>query len=181
MISKLGFARESLLLSGKPGPALTALTQKLKPPKDLQHLGLRVERLTRRSIVDVIKLNRQEFLGDPKHGWFCAKKKYLELMKKELIEATKQLNHSHYIILNGKKGTAGMTFVFDQSIQGRGVVKTAYRILLEDMKKLRIKTFMGGTSQKAVLSLGKLMKQEPTCYILRFGSKTFKSSDFGPW
>lgn len=196
MFCGLGFSIESLVLTGKPGPALSALMRVHKPPRDLVHLGLSIEKITRERIGDALRVNRQEFLRNPKHGWFCAEKTFLKLMREELTQAIKKRDHSHYLILRGKKvvgyfaategigqrkGTAGVTFVFDRSIQGRGIVKTAYRILLEDMRRKKIKIFSGGTSQKSVLALGKLMKRKPLFFILRYGSMTFTERHFGSW
>jgi hypothetical protein len=193
---RLGFSIESVALAGNVSIALSALMKKHRPPRDLSHLGLTIRKVTRAHIRDVQGLHRREFTRNPQHGFFVAKKTYLDTLKRETLLGIKDPAHSHYVILRGKKvvgffaattgfnqlkGRAGVTFVFDQSIQGLGIVKTAYRILLEDMRRRKIETFMGGTSQKAVLGLGKLMKRRPQFYILRYGRGHFNSRHFGSW
>lgn len=63
---------------------------------------------------------------------------------------------------------AGTSLTFDFSIQGRGIAQTAYRIMLEEMKRRRVRSFHGGTSQPAVLGLAKIMRRKTVSYLLRY-------------
>lgn len=58
----------------------------------------------------------------------------------------------------GKIG--GFSFFLHPSIQGLGVTKTGYLLLLKFLLKNKVKTFTGGTSQPAIQSMGKVMKRE---------------------
>lgn len=56
--------------------------------------------------------------------------------------------------------TGGFSFFLHHSIQGLGITKTGYRLLLEFLLKNKVRKFYGGTSQPAIQSLGKIMKRE---------------------
>jgi len=73
---------------------------------------------------------------------------------------------------------AGPEFVFDKSIQGKGLSTMAYKILLEDMVKAKVKFLSGHTSQIGVFKNAKSMGRVPVNFALRhspgyFGKKYF--------
>ena len=72
----------------------------------------------------------------------------------------------------------GAEFVFDKSIQGKGLSKIGYRILLDDMVKGNADFFMGNTSQIGVLKNAKSMGRVPVNFCLRFTEGHFKTQYF---
>lgn len=58
------------------------------------------------------------------------------------------------------KRNGGFSFFLHPSIQGLGITKTGYLLLLEYLKDKRIRKFYGGTSQPAIQGLGRVMKRE---------------------
>ncbi len=61
---------------------------------------------------------------------------------------------------SSKQNIGGLSFFLHRSIQGKGIVKTGYRLILDFFVKNKVTKFYGGTSQPAVQSLSKLMKRK---------------------
>lgn len=188
---QMGFSVDSLILEGEPKKSLKALLKKFDPPADLSLLGLSSRRAQRKDIPKILALSKKEFLRNPQYGWFCASPEFLAAQKKELTKAMKSSDHSHYIIEKGAAflgyfgsdatagaKQAGVTLIFDQKIQGLGIAKTAYLILLGDMVKKKVVKYRGGTAQPAVLNLGKIMGRKMTSSLLRFREGSFPRGHF---
>ena len=75
---------------------------------------------------------------------------------------------------------AGLDLIFHPSIQGRGAVKTAYRLLLESLRARGVTTFFGGTSQPAILGLARVLGRRLYRLILRPGA-FLGEAHFGDW
>lgn len=68
---------------------------------------------------------------------------------------------------SSKQNIGGLSFFLHPSIQGKGLIKTGYRLILDFFVKNKVTKFYGGTSQPAVQSLSKLMnrKIETVIYV----------------
>lgn len=72
----------------------------------------------------------------------------------------------------------GFSFFLHPSIQGLGITKTGYRLLLEFLLRKGTRKFIGGTSQPAIRSLGKIMGRK-TEFVIYLKSST-RSDRIGP-
>jgi predicted N-acetyltransferase YhbS len=193
-LEKTGFSIDSIILDGQVKVALSRLMKKKNPSRDLQHLGLNIRKMKKSDISAILKINKEEFSKNPQFGWFVATPAFLKQHKKDLNRILKQKDHSHYIIEKGekvlghfgsdaKRGDAhgGLSLTFSGKIQGKGIAKTAYRILLEDLKRKKVKTFRGGTAQPAVMKLGKILDRKLAFILMRFTKGYFRKKHFSAY
>lgn len=190
-LEKLGFRVDSVMQTGGVREALKKLVRSKNPPVQLDHLNLHLRPARRKDIDAIMRLFKTEFSRNPQYGWFCADPRFLRQMRRDLNSGLKVGRHHHFVIQNARqkivgyfsghprKGSAGLSLVFDQSIQGKGVAKTAYRVLLESLAKRGVRRIRGGTSQKAVMGLGRLMGRKVSMYILRYHPAHFSRKYFG--
>lgn len=185
LLLKQGFHIESVMLEGDPARALRAA--KKFPDVDLGRL--KVRKVAARDIPAIQLIHKVEFGRNPHFGSFCASPGFLRNLKKEILLELRQETHSHYVFTRKGKVLgyfatsahgphAGITFAFSRAIQGRGLVKHAYLILLTDMVAKGAKLFRGGTAQPAVLRLGKKMGRKLTVYMLEYGPGHFPAEHF---
>lgn len=195
-LEKMGFHIETVLLMGKPRKALKQLTQKRIVPSTLNHLGLEIRPIQPKDVAAVIKIFRAEFCRNPQYGWFCGLPDYLNHRAKEFRKNINKSDKAFVRVITNKSGKVvgvfsavfqddpvyerrgGTELIFDQSIQGHGISKTAYRLMLEWLVEKNVTVFQGGTSQAPVLKMGRVMKRVPSMYIMRWGKGFFKSSHF---
>lgn len=188
---KSGFSIDSLILDGDPRGSLKALLRKQRPPTDLSHLGLQFRPATRNDIANILEISRKEFSRNPQYGWFCASPKFLRAQRKELTDAIRAGDHSHYVIERSGKflgyfgsdatnraKQAGISLIFDRKIQGKGIAKTAYLILLNDMVRKKVARYRGGTSQLPVMNIAKLMNRRLVLILLRYHAGYFPKEHF---
>jgi hypothetical protein len=169
LLSRQGFTDRHEILLGKTDRALRGLVRAKNPPRDLKHLGLEVRPLKTSQISHAINLQRRVFLREPKNGYFSHTQTQLARDQQEYRKALANKSGLILGIFRGKKilgfaglfikdkDSAGFTLCFHYSIQGKGIAKTVYLLLLEHFKKHKIKYFYGGTAQPAVKGLGKIM------------------------
>ncbi len=187
----MGFGIDSVVLLGHPKEALQQLMLSYAPSHHLGYMNLAVQPLQyRHEIEAIIHLKRAYFTKHPEFCWFGAHEKHLLLQKEELINALRDSKQGKepktwvWVLL--REGvlmgaflyseeqrhplwghSAGLDIIFDPRIQHKGVVKTAYRIMLESMVKRNISVFKGGTSQIAVMTLGKTMNRPLFAWVIR--------------
>lgn len=164
-------------LEGSTRRALTELTKRRGPSRNLAQLGLKIRKIVSSKEVDrVIALQRSVFAKSREHGFFG----HTQLsLKRDRLSYLEVMQGGNGILLgiyqkdrlvgvaaavykgggNFKKTTAGISIFFDRSIQGLGISKTCYSHLLEFLKSKGIPTFRGGTSQSAIKHLGEVMKR----------------------
>ena len=190
------FSVESVVLLGPTDKGLRNLVKKLDPPRNLNHLGLEIRKISSpKDIERVIKIYKSEFGRNPQFGRWAGDSRYLKWMKKGMIEDLKKKQLNGFVICSDRKvlgyfgysifppnpvypSCAGVEIALDQSIQGKGVAKTAYRLMLEELKRKRIVMIRGATSQPAVMGIGKILQRKPFAYLMRYRSRYFKSEHF---
>jgi len=182
-----GFTIRYEILEGKTTVALRALMKAKNPPENLRHLGLEIRRLSGKKYLDqIIQLQHRVFSKEKEHGNLSHSKFQLKL---DRLEYKKMLDGKGGLIFGifwkeklegfcagyvyGKEG--GITFCLSPRIQGLGVAKTGYRLILEIFRKKGVKTFRGGTSQPAVRFLSDIMQRKVTgIYCLKMTSSLKK-------
>ncbi len=170
-----GLGIDSVVLLGTPHQALQQLMDRYAPPANLEHLGLRVARLSTEAEVDaMMALKAEAFTKEPQWCWFGAKPKYLAGERAGHIEELSDPDALRWVVYRGEEvvGSFGSDFqpannfwgrhggadlILHESVRGRGIVKTAYRLMMEGLAAKRAQVFKGGTSQAAVMGLGKVM------------------------
>jgi len=191
-LSSLNIHIESVILAGEPRKAILSLKKKygnLKWEKYTEFPGRELR--TAKEVDAVMKTLKREFTRDPQFGWFVASKAFLARERKMLNRERKKPLATHFIIINDRGNIAGhfgfeidqnnifghrmasMALNFDQSIQGKGLAKLAYFLLLKKMIKLKIGIFQGGTSQKPVLALSRTMRRLLVSYAMKKGKPHF--------
>lgn len=191
---KNGFHTSSLILLGKTHIAYKNLVKKFNPTKDVTSLGLKITSIESIKDIDqIIKIHRREFKRNPQYGWFVAKPQALKTFKEVLLKQRKAKSAFVFKNLNGKvlgyfSGssrhnfrmglTGGVGLCFDKSIQGLGLSKVAYRLILEEFISGGVGQFYGGTSQKPVIKMAKIMGRFPSARIMKFGKGYFRESYF---
>jgi hypothetical protein len=173
MIERSGFTTRYELLVGETSKALRELVKKRNPPENLDHLGLKIRVLKNTKDLDAaMRLQKRVSWKSKQHTYYSHTKSqmkidretYREVLKKKsglilgVYRAEKMVGLMMTTISIRATGRlAGFSFFFDESIQGKGITSTGYRILLSFLKKRNVPLFIGGTSQPAIKILGKLM------------------------
>jgi hypothetical protein len=194
-LEKMGFFVDSVKTFGEVQTSHERLTQTSNSFSDPASLGLSIERLRRvDDLKQITRIEEREFRQNPQFGWFVSsnswlrhslqtRKQYLNSSEARLYVVKKDRKVLGYFgctpmptIFRGK--FAGTDFVFDKSIQGKGLSYVGYRMLLEFMLENKIDFFGGNTSQAPTMKLSRLMGRKPVSFILRFGKGYFSENHF---
>lgn len=192
---KRGFHIQAIILEGKTGFCLKNLRKKNSKP--VLPAGLRLERLkTKKQLEEVLALEHRIFRKNPEYGFYSEFEETVDVHRKEMLGAMKNGDDLFYVFLDRSNkilgffggflnrkdplhgSSAGVSLVFDEKIQGKGLSKLAYHTLLEDLVKEKISVFTGGTSQKSVMKVSKLMGRKAIAWCLRYGEGKFPPSYF---
>ncbi len=192
-VSKNDMHVENLILVGDTKVSLASLRKKYGKleQSDFSINPIRSERQIR----DSLSILKREFERNPQFGWFVADPRYINKERKMLRLEAKRRRPNYFVMESGGKTlgyfgvefnpknavwgkVGGYTFCFSEAIQGKGLLKYAYSVLLKRLEELGADTYIGGTSQPSVLKLSRLMKRKPFAYIIRNGPGYFPSSYF---
>ncbi len=174
-----GFNTRYEILMGETKVALANLKRKKSPPRDLSHLGLELRSIESPSqIRDAMVLQKKISLKSKRHGYFSHTPSQLKKDREEYNSIMRGKMDGRILgVYRGKKilglmvtgvhaeasaseKNGGFSFFLDPSIQGKGITKTGYLLLLEYLLHKKIQKFYGGTSQPSIQSLGKIMKRQ---------------------
>jgi len=191
----MGLGSEAVILMGDPRTALTRLVETCDPPVEAGP-GLLIRQLQPDQIEETCRLRARVFTAEPAYCWFGMQPAFLEMTRTQIAEDLASAIPSYRAIMEGDQlvgffgadvgsdprwgKVAGLDLVFDVSIRGRGLVKTAYRIMLTDFVRAGVDVFKGGTSQPAVMSLGRLMGRTLRAVALRRNA-AFEPRHFASW
>jgi hypothetical protein len=196
LLTQAGFGIDSVVLDGPVGEGLARLVAKIDPPKNLKHLGLKIQKIKTRAEIDsVLKIFKREFTRNPQFGSWVGTAPYLRAIRANMRRALEKRKLDGYLICNDDgiwgyfgfyvipenplfPAGAGIEIILDQQIQGKGIAKTCYRMMLEKLNRRKIVLIRGGTSQPAVMALGKIMKRKPFIFLMRYQSKYFDADYF---
>jgi hypothetical protein len=186
-----GLRLDSVVLLGDPRRSLERLMSAYAPPPHLGALNLDVRPLRTQTEVDLtVALKRRYFSAHPEHCWFGANARVLQRAQEELSEALRAERRGDrpparaWVLY--REGAfmgsfsysdtpdhplwgalAGVDITLHPLIQRRGVVKTAYRVMLTAMLQAGVQVYKGGTSQPAVMALGRVMGRPLFSWVLR--------------
>lgn len=136
--------------------------------------GVRLEPVTVDDVEPVIALYAETFAKLPEYCWFGAHPKFLA-RQREKLEASAKAGDPLELVLRTEDGvrghatasvahdnafwgpTGGMGLCFAPELRGRGVLRPVYAALLDGMRAAGAVVFKGGTSQPAVMHLGREM------------------------
>ena len=142
-----------------------------------------------------VRLKKREFSRHPEFGFFAASKAYLDEVRKDYAESLKRKKQPNLVIKN-QRGTvlghfssttsrngfwgraAGFELTFHEKIQAMGVSKTAYRVMLNEAIRTKADVFIGGTSQPAVMKIGRVMERRILGYWMLKGISYFPPEHF---
>jgi hypothetical protein len=188
-----GLFVDLLVTRGDCKVALSALLRHYHPPKELSHLALTITRASEAAeIHEAADILEREFELNPRYAWFKGNNQYIQFKRSELLKTLDDSSKHPFTIKRGNqvvgyfgayirnpdplwRSCASTEFFFDRSIQGMGVIKTAYRILLELAVEEGVESFFGATSHAAMLRMNAVLKREPFGYLMRSGT------DSGLW
>lgn len=173
-LKKAGFTLRYEILLGRTSKALNKLIRTKRPPKDLKHLGLELRALkSEGDLKKALKLQKYVATKAKAHSYFAHtpaqlrkdKKEYKSIIKEDRGLVLGVFKGSLLLGLmvvgvhdgNGPEQHGGFSFFLHESIQGLGITKTGYRLMLEYLKQRGINVFYGGTSQPAIQAMGKVM------------------------
>lgn len=191
-LTSLGLGIDSVILVGDTAAACSALPD---PGPRLEKLGLTVRDLEEADIDAVVELEKVVNSETPQFCWFGASEAYLEQERERLchhredgsidirnviVDATNKIVGYFGASVEdtpnwGRCG--GMVFVLTRQLQGKGLARALYSIVLQQMLERNVVRFKGGTSQPGVMKLAKLMNREPTAWVFR-RSTPFPASHF---
>lgn len=188
-----GYFIDSVRTVGRPKEAYANLMKFRNPKNSID--GCTIEKIKNKNdLKQIQKIEFKEFKRNPQYGWFVSSKPWLDNQYKLRFENLKNPEAFMRVIKKGKKvlgyfgysaqagifngKNAGIEFVFDKSIQGKGFSLVGYRIMLENMIEKNIDFFMGNTSQPSVLKAAKIMGRVPQNYVIRFGKSFFQAKHF---
>ena len=190
-----GLGIDAITYLGSPKQALEALLATRNPPLHLKAMGLEIAPLSSgREIAQVLALREAYFRAHPEYCFFGASAEFLAGLKTELIGILSK-HEPFYVILRGDRvvgyfsadieeshaywgRVAGMDIILDPSLQGRGIVKSVYAILLRELVNREVQVFKGGTSQPSIIGLATLLKRPRLAFCLRQDA-TFPPEHFG--
>lgn len=172
-----GFGIDSVQQLGDARLALERLIAEKDPPLTVP--GLTIEDARLGDVDPIVLLHQAAFSRHPEHCFFGAYREHLLRLRDDVHATIRQAANLgreplHWVVRGRGKvlghveaevthdhpwwgNVAGLALVFDPSIQGRGVVKTAYRVALTLAVARGAERIKGGTSQPAVLGLGQVM------------------------
>ena len=187
----VGFKIDSVLLLGHPQTSLQHLIEDKAPSDHLGFMNLSIYPLnSQKEIRAIVKLKKNYFTDHPEFCWFGADERHLHKCQQDLSHALRQSKRGQtsdlyaWVIYREQEVLgyfsfqtqsdhplwghyAGLDIVLHPRIQKRGVVKTIYRLMLEQMIIQGVQIYKGGTSQPAVMGLGRLMQRPLFSWILR--------------
>ena len=194
-LARCGVHVHSLILSGDPGASLRALERHYRELDWESTIDFRVERIrTTAQAAAILRIIREEFTRNPQFGSFLATPIYLKRERARLLEECRQPygKYTTYVILdrtNRVRGAfgferrprasrvgqtnAGVFLDFGRDIQGRGLARRAYATMFRRMIELGIRVYIGGTAQKPVLKLSRLMGRPRFEYAMSGGRPYF--------
>jgi hypothetical protein len=199
-----GLNIDSVILLGAPKKSLDRLMSAYAPPQHLGAMNLDIQPLTKQTEIDLtIALKQRYFTAHPEHCWFGANERALKHSHQELTDTLNATRRGHrpparawVLYREGAfMGTfsytdtpshplwgplAGVDITLHPLIQHRGVVKTAYRVMLTAMIQSGVQTYKGGTSQPAVMALGRAMGRPLFSWVLRKRA-TLPTHHFSPY
>jgi hypothetical protein len=177
-LRKAGLQTRFEVLEGQTKAALKNLMAAKSPPSSLAHLGLEIRPITSiRSLAEMMKLQKVVSRSADRHVYFASSARQLRADRNEYKSILKDGSGLLLGVYRGKRllgfmlaslhrapgsrqKTGGFSFFLHPSIQGLGITKTGYRLMLEYLLKNKALAFHGGTSQPAILSLGKIMRRK---------------------
>ncbi len=194
-LEKLGLYVDTVRLMGKVNECHINLNKETNNTSNFRDHSLKCEKAKIGDLKAITQLERQEFNRNPQYGWFVTHPSWLKQTSNERKDAIKKGAHSLFVIKNKRnkvKGYFGMIpqqvpifkkigapeFVFDYSIQGKGLSNLAYKILLEEMKKKNCTYIVGYTAQMGVFKNAKKMGRLPIKFALRYAKGHFPRNYF---
>ncbi|MFA6236752.1 MAG: hypothetical protein WC635_05435 [Bacteriovorax sp.] len=178
ILTKAGFLTRYEILEGNTKIALANLIKEKNPSDNLAHLGLDITEIsTQKQIKEAMKLQKIVGTKYKGHTYFSHTKTQLQKDKKEYVGIIANKNGlllgvyrekkllglmmaGMYGSKSPSKCMGGFSFFLHPTIQGLGVTKTGYLLLLKFLAKKKVAKFHGGTSQPAIQSLGQIMKRK---------------------
>ncbi|MFO0747464.1 MAG: hypothetical protein U1F43_17635 [Myxococcota bacterium] len=190
----LGFGIDSVQ---QVGDARVALQRIAAEPLSPTAAGIRFEAASPSDIPGILALHRQAFEAHPEHCFFGARPAHLRRMQVDLtraLGAPALRGHAgpplHWVVRAGPRpdrsyevvahveadltpdhpqwgAVSGMALVFHEGLQGRGLARLAYRTALAAAVEAGAETLKGGTSQPAVMALGRAMERPWYAFGLR--------------
>lgn len=159
--------------------------------------GIRLEAMTHDDVEPVLALYARTFADEPEFCWFGAfpsrtasqRASLLEALDQDGIERVLRTEEGHLIGHAGASvqldnafwgPSAGMSLCFAPEARGRGVLRAVYSDLLDAMRVRGVRTFKGGTSQPAVMHLGREMGRALHAVNYR-REAPFEAVYFGSW
>lgn len=175
-----GFGLDSVIQLGDPKVALTALGDDDQP---LGARGLALAPLRNAHVPAVVELHRAAFSAEPAFCWFGAFPSHLERMTRSLLHDPR----GHFALVDqagrvlGHLGaeladtpywgpTGGLELVLAPEVRGQGLTRSLYRAALRSLVARGARVMKGGTSQPAILSLGRRMRRPWHAFNLRRGA-----------
>jgi GNAT superfamily N-acetyltransferase len=177
-LKKAGFRTRYEILMGDTRIAFKNLMKKKRPLSNLNHLGLELLPITSRpQVMKALSLQKRIALQSQNHGYFSHTAEQLRKDKKEYLRMVAKKDGLLLGVYRGKTilgfmltgihedpsrsgKIGGFSFFLHPSIQGLGITKTGYRVMLEYLLKAKVYKFVGGTSQPAIQAMGKIMKRQ---------------------
>lgn len=186
-----GLGIDSVTLLGRSAEALA----RLPAPRPLLP-SLSIEPVAPRHVGAVVDLFRAVFSAHPRWCWFGAHPIWLEKLRADLERSAANPTGAVEVVLRagavvghwatgisldnalwGRK--AGMGVVLHPDLQGQGLLKLAYARMLTAQVAAGVEVFTGGTSQPAVMGLGRVMgRRALATWIRRHDRTAFEPAHF---
>ncbi|MCB9597836.1 MAG: hypothetical protein H6719_34280 [Sandaracinaceae bacterium] len=190
-LTGLGLRVDSVQLVGDVEVAFRRLDPGVVPA------GVRIDRMVADDLEPIMALYEQTFAAEPEYCWFGGHPRFLERQRERLEAALAKEAHLELVVRadGGVRAhasatvnpdnpvwgpTSGMSLCFAPEMRGRGLLRPVYRRLLEGMREQGAVIFKGGTSQPAVMKLGREMKRTLQGVNLRRGAP-FDEAHFAPY
>lgn len=191
-----GLSIDSVILIGNPKKALSGLKKRYGDLSWHSRSDFCISPVrSKAQILQVVEIVRSEFTRNPQYGWFCADERFIQKESANLRKSLEKKDSTQYIVVEGKRvvgkfglnvtqphpiwgSLAGLEICLEEKAQGKGLSKLIYATLLQRMIEMRIQAFSGGTSQKPVMHLSKIMDRALFAYTLHSGKRYFPRSHF---
>jgi len=152
--------------------SLNQILRQYKSWPTFEEHGLECVPMQLKHVDGIVKIRRRTYRELPEYCWFGSQESHLCQYGKRMKTAT-QKKHLWWVLLDKENvvGNFGGDVVTDDPIwgpcanvevlfapqyRGKGLMKTAYRIMLEGLVAKKIPLYTGTTAQKPVMKLGRL-------------------------
>ncbi len=186
-LKKLNFVPDLLISRGSVIRAKKLLHQQYSRIPSLESLGYEVSPLKEEcEVPKIIEILDHEFQTKAHYAWFKKNSRYLDIQEEKLKSYLSSERSSAYCLYRDHRllgyfgymiddddaiwgSTAGTEFICAPALQGKGLLKSMYSVLLRGLIDKGVPVIRGGASHPAMMAMYKKLGRIPSGILMRYG------------